>query len=203
MKFSERLKRARIEMDLTQEQVANDFFITRQTISSWENEKTYPDISSLIKLSDYYHISLDILLKEDVGMRESLEKKEVSEELRPVRRNLLLIDVILLVVLLGNLFDLFKISGGLSLFILLILLCTISALSDLNNFDKAYSLGLKYEWQKYISGDKGKKYALILPTLFVIIGAILLMFKMMSVGLQFLFAAVVFFGVILLENRKK
>ncbi len=203
MKFGERLKRARIEMDLTQEQVANDFFITRQTISSWENEKTYPDISSLIKLSDYYHISLDILLKEDVGMRESLEKKEVSEELRPVRRNLLLIDVILLVVLLGNLFDLFKISGGLSLFILLILLCTISALSDLNNFDKAYSLGLKYEWQKYISGDKGKKYALILPTLFVIIGAILLMFKMMSVGLQFLFAAVVFFGVILLENRKK
>ncbi|MDN2453671.1 helix-turn-helix transcriptional regulator [Lactobacillus sp. UCMA15818] len=203
MKFGERLKRARIEMDLTQEQVANDFFITRQTISSWENEKTYPDISSLIKLSDYYHISLDILLKEDVGMRESLEKKEVSEELRPVRRNLLLIDVILLVVLLGNLFDLFKISGGLSLFILLILLCTISALSDLNNFDKAYSLGLKYEWQKYISGDKGKKYALILPTLFVIIGAILLMFKMMSVGLQFLFAAVVFVGVILLENRKK
>lgn len=46
-------------MNLTQEQVARDFFITRQTISSWENEKTYPDIISLIKLSDYYHVSLD------------------------------------------------------------------------------------------------------------------------------------------------
>ncbi|MFT8948866.1 MAG: helix-turn-helix transcriptional regulator [Liquorilactobacillus hordei] len=203
MKFGERLKQARIEMDLTQGQVANDFFITRQTISSWENEKTYPDISSLIKLSDYYHISLDILLKEDVGMRESLEKKEVSEELRPVRRNLILIDLILLVVLLGNLFNVFKISGGFLLCILLILLCTISALSDLNNFDKSYSLGLKYEWQKYISGDKGKKYALILPTLFVIIGVVLLMFQMMSVGLPFLFAGVVFFGAILLKNRKK
>ncbi|MBZ2405880.1 helix-turn-helix domain-containing protein [Liquorilactobacillus hordei] len=154
MKFGERLKQARIEMDLTQGQVANDFFITRQTISSWENEKTYPDISSLIRLSDYYHISLDILLKEDVGMRESLEKKEVSEELRPVRRNLILIDLILFVVLLGNLFNVFKINGGFLLFILLILLCTISALSDLNNFDKSYLLGLKYEWQKYISGDK-------------------------------------------------
>ena len=203
MKFGERLKQARIEMDLTQGQVANDFFITRQTISSWENEKTYPDISSLIKLSDYYHISLDILLKEDVGMRESLEKKEVSEELRPVRRNLILIDLILLVVLLGNLFNVFKISGGFLLCILLILLCTISALSDLNNFDKSYSLGLKYEWQKYISGDKGKKYALILPTLFVIIGVVLLMFQMMSVGLPFLFLGIVFFGVILLKNRKK
>ncbi|MFT9372047.1 helix-turn-helix domain-containing protein [Liquorilactobacillus hordei] len=203
MKFGERLKQARIEMDLTQGQVANDFFITRQTISSWENEKTYPDISSLIKLSDYYHISLDILLKEDVGMRESLEKKEVSEELRPVRRNLILIDLILLVVLLGNLFNVFKISGGFLLCILLILLCTISALSDLNNFDKSYSLGLKYEWQKYISGDKGKKYALILPTLFVIISVVLLMFQMMSVGLPFLFLGIVFFGVILLKNRKK
>ncbi|MFT9004818.1 MAG: helix-turn-helix transcriptional regulator [Liquorilactobacillus hordei] len=203
MKFGERLKQARIEMDLTQGQVANDFFITRQTISSWENEKTYPDISSLIKLSDYYHISLDILLKEDVGMRESLEKKEVSEELRPVRRNLILIDLILLVVLMGSSFDLFKISGGFLLFILLILLCTISALSDLNNFDKSYSLGLKYEWQKYISGDKGKKYALILPTLFVIIGMVLLMLQMMSVGLPFLFLGIVFFGAILLKNRKK
>lgn len=56
MKFGDRLKNARTEMNLTQEQVANDFFITRQTISSWENEKTYPDITSLIKLSDYYHI---------------------------------------------------------------------------------------------------------------------------------------------------
>lgn len=38
MKFGDRLKNARTEMNSTQEQVANDFFITRQTISSWENE---------------------------------------------------------------------------------------------------------------------------------------------------------------------
>ncbi|MDC7952748.1 helix-turn-helix transcriptional regulator [Liquorilactobacillus mali] len=49
--------------------------MTRQTISSWENEKTYPDIYSLIKLSNYYHILLDTLLKEDTGMREYLEKE--------------------------------------------------------------------------------------------------------------------------------
>ncbi|KRM92904.1 helix-turn-helix domain-containing protein [Liquorilactobacillus cacaonum] len=83
MKFGDRLKNARTEMNLTQEQVANDFFITRQTISSWENEKTYPDIASLIKLSDYYHISLDVLLKEDSGMKEYLEKKTVEKSLIP------------------------------------------------------------------------------------------------------------------------
>lgn len=71
-------------MNLTQEQVARDFFIIRQTISSWENEKTYPDIASLIKLSDYYHISLDTLLKEYSGMKEYLEKKNVEKALMPM-----------------------------------------------------------------------------------------------------------------------
>lgn len=60
MKFGERLKKARVDMNLTQIAVANELFITRQTISSWENEKTYPDISSLIKLSNYYHPGLFI-----------------------------------------------------------------------------------------------------------------------------------------------
>lgn len=73
MRFGERLKKARSDMNLTQGDVANELYVTRQTISSWENEKTYPDISSLIQLSNYYQISLDTLLKEDTGMREDLE----------------------------------------------------------------------------------------------------------------------------------
>jgi len=63
MRFGERLKKARSDMNLTQGDVANELYVTRQTISSWENEKTYPDISSLIQLSNYYQISLDTLLK--------------------------------------------------------------------------------------------------------------------------------------------
>lgn len=96
MKFDERLKKTRTELNLTQEQVANDFFITRQTISSWENEKTYPDIASLIKLSDYYHVSLDTLLKEDSGMKEYLEKKEIARSIRPIYIILVFVDLIFL-----------------------------------------------------------------------------------------------------------
>ncbi|WP_317760484.1 helix-turn-helix domain-containing protein [Liquorilactobacillus mali] len=83
MKFGDRLKNARTELNFTQKQVANDFFITKQTISSWENEKTYPDIASLIKLSDYYNISLDILLKDDSGMKEYLEERLLKNHLYP------------------------------------------------------------------------------------------------------------------------
>lgn len=48
---------------LTQEQVAELLGVSRQTISNWENEKSYPDIISVIKMSECYDVSLDYLLK--------------------------------------------------------------------------------------------------------------------------------------------
>ena len=50
---------------MTQEQTAAHIGVTRQTLSSWENGKTYPDIVSLIKLSDLYRLSLDDLLNRE------------------------------------------------------------------------------------------------------------------------------------------
>ena len=49
-----KIKAARIEKKLTQEQVAELLGVSRQTISNWENEKSYPDIISVIKMSDCY-----------------------------------------------------------------------------------------------------------------------------------------------------
>ena len=49
---------------LTQEQVAEALGISRQTVSNWENDRTYPDILSVIKMSDLYAVSLDHLLKD-------------------------------------------------------------------------------------------------------------------------------------------
>ena len=42
-----KIKAARIEKKLTQEQVAELLGVSRQTISNWENEKSYPDIISV------------------------------------------------------------------------------------------------------------------------------------------------------------
>lgn len=63
MNIGEKIKKARIEAKFTQEFVAEKLQVSRQTISSWENEKTYPDIVSVIRMSDLYEISLDHLLK--------------------------------------------------------------------------------------------------------------------------------------------
>lgn len=74
MEIGKKLKEARLGVKLTQEQAAERLFVSRQTISNWENEKSYPDIVSVIKLSDLYSISLDELLKGDTKMLEHLEE---------------------------------------------------------------------------------------------------------------------------------
>ena len=74
MEIGKKLKNARVQSGMTQENVAEKINVSRQTISNWENEKSFPDIVSVIKLSTLYNISLDKLLKGDEEMIEHLEK---------------------------------------------------------------------------------------------------------------------------------
>lgn len=74
MEIGQKLKDARVHSGLTQEVVAEKINVSRQTISNWENEKSYPDIISVIELSSLYCISLDDLLKGDSKMIEHLEE---------------------------------------------------------------------------------------------------------------------------------
>lgn len=74
MEIGKKLKNARVESGFTQEYVAEKINVSRQTISNWENEKSYPDIISVIQLSDLYSISLDTLLKGDTKMIKHLEE---------------------------------------------------------------------------------------------------------------------------------
>ena len=74
MEIGKKLKNARVQSGMTQENVAEKINVSRQTISNWENEKSYPDIISVIELSNLYSISLDVLLKGDEKMIEYLEE---------------------------------------------------------------------------------------------------------------------------------
>ena len=78
MDIGNKIKNARMNSSLTQEQAAEALGVSRQTISNWENEKTYPDIISVIKMSDLYAISLDHLLKEEKPMSNYLDYLEES-----------------------------------------------------------------------------------------------------------------------------
>ncbi len=74
MQIGKKRRNARVQSGMTQENVAEKINVSRQTISNWENEKSYPDIISVIELSNLYSISLDDLLKGDEKMIEHLEE---------------------------------------------------------------------------------------------------------------------------------
>ena len=91
MEIGKKLKDARLHSGLTQEKVAEELNVSRQTISNWGNEKSYPDIISVIGLSNLYSISLDDLLKGDEKMMKHLE-----ESTNVVKSNQKLIGAILI-----------------------------------------------------------------------------------------------------------
>lgn len=74
MSISEKLKQARLAVNLTQEVVAEKVGVSRQTMSNWENGRSYPDIVSIIILSDIYGMTLDSLLKGDNEMIKHLKE---------------------------------------------------------------------------------------------------------------------------------
>ena len=98
MDIGTKLKTARLKAKLTQEKAAEAIGVSRQTISNWENEKSYPDIVSVISLSDLYGISLDELLK---GDRKMIEYLNESTDVVSSNRKLILaagLDIVLFIV---------------------------------------------------------------------------------------------------------
>ena len=65
MEFSEKLKELRKNRGLTQEELANDLYVSRTAISKWESGKGYPNIDSLKVISKYFSVSLDELLSNE------------------------------------------------------------------------------------------------------------------------------------------
>ena len=63
MSLGDQLKKSRINKGYSQVDVAKQLNISRQSISKWENSNSYPDLDNLVKLSTYYDISIDDLLK--------------------------------------------------------------------------------------------------------------------------------------------
>lgn len=80
MNISSQIKKHRNAMQLSQDELAERIYVTRQTVSNWENGKTYPDIHSLLLLGNLFHVSLDELIKGDVfTMKQEINKTEVAK----------------------------------------------------------------------------------------------------------------------------
>lgn len=80
MEFGKQIKKLRQEAQLSQEELAERIYVSRQTISNWENDKSYPDVNSLVLLSEIFQTSLDNLIKGDVEvMKDVIQKEEIEK----------------------------------------------------------------------------------------------------------------------------
>ena len=101
MEIGKKLKNARIKAGFTQEKAAEEIDVSRQTISNWENEKSYPDIISVIALSDLYSISLDELLKGDQKMTEHLAESTNVVKSNKKLTGAIILNIVLMILLIA------------------------------------------------------------------------------------------------------
>ena len=80
MELGKQIKKYRQEAQLSQEELAERIYVSRQTISNWENDKSYPDVNSLVLLSETFQVSLDKLIKGDIDiMKDVIQREEVEK----------------------------------------------------------------------------------------------------------------------------
>ena len=75
MELGSQIRRYRSERGMSQDDLAGRIFVSRQTISNWENDRTYPDVQNLLLLSDLFDVTIDQLTKGDLDtMKQALDK---------------------------------------------------------------------------------------------------------------------------------
>lgn len=80
MELGNQIKKYRMDFNWSQDELADKVYVTRQTISNWENDKNYPDIKSLLLLSSVFGISLDTLVKGDLEeMKEQIKEADIKQ----------------------------------------------------------------------------------------------------------------------------
>ncbi len=80
MNVGEKIKTHREKQNISQDELALKVFVSRQTISNWETNKSYPDIKSLTMLSNIFHVTLDDFIKGDIEEMKRIVSKEKIEK---------------------------------------------------------------------------------------------------------------------------
>ena len=107
MNVGARIKKHREKQNISQDELALKVFVSRQTISNWETNKSYPDIKSLTMLSNIFHVTLDDFIKGDIEEMKKIVSKEKIEKFN-IMSYIFLVEML---ILMFSAYPLFKIDG--------------------------------------------------------------------------------------------
>ena len=100
MNISEEIKNQRLKNNLTQEQLSEILNVSRSTVSSWEVGRNYPDLETIVAISDLFDISLDKLLRGDRKMIEQITDDTKLRKVQTKRIKLLSVGLIFIIIVL-------------------------------------------------------------------------------------------------------
>ena len=78
MTVGEKIKDARQQSGLSQEQLANKLNVSRSAIAKWENNRGMPDVDNLKMISQLLNVSIDYLLDEDMSLEKYVIKEDID-----------------------------------------------------------------------------------------------------------------------------
>ena len=145
------IKKFREQQKISQEELALKIFVSRQTISNWETNKSCPDVKSLITLSNIFNVSLDNFIKEDIKeMREIVEKATIK------KFNVIsVVFLIALIVVAVSADRLLSIKGNIGIIIWLCLFAiTLYTASKIEKFKKSHDIQTYKEILAFIDGKQ-------------------------------------------------
>lgn len=150
MEIGKQIRKYRQELALSQDELAEKIYVSRQTISNWENDKNYPDVKSLLLLSNLFGVSLDILVKGDI---EKMKQEIKAEDIKTFGKKGTIYAIFFLLVLvtpipLAHFFD----WWGLGIYLVLSGVTMYFAL-DLERFKKAHDI---QTYKEIVAFSEGK-----------------------------------------------
>ena len=146
-----RIKKYRQKQNISQDELAEKIFVSRQTISNWENNKSYPDIKSLMLLSDIFKVSLDDFMKGDIEEIRSLINNEKIKEFN-VMGYIYMTELLILII---SAYPLFKLESNIGLIIWIsFFIVTLVTAGVIEKFKKSNNIQTYKEIIAFIDGKQ-------------------------------------------------
>ncbi|VGQ46590.1 transcriptional regulator [Streptococcus pyogenes] len=137
MEIGQQIIRYRKQQALSQEKLAEKVYVSRQSISNWENDKTYPDIHSLLLLSQIFQVSLDQLIKGDI---EKMKYTITQVDKKNFKRNTKVMVTLMILLMISSYPLVYFLEWlGLGIFVLLSII-TMTYANRVERFKKKYDV---------------------------------------------------------------
>lgn len=153
MELGNRIKELRKAQNNNQDELAEKLFVSRQTISNWENDKSYPDIQSVLLLSEVFNVSVDQLLKGDVEKMERIITEQTHADINKMNTYAIGMLISIIALLISTPVLAFTIGFWFFIPFVVLFACTMYFATRIEKYKKEYNVQTYKEIVAFTKGE--------------------------------------------------